>query len=239
MTRALCALMVLAVVLFLGMGAAGATGHRQGVQAESSADAAGPSEGGKTAEEKERLAWESFAKSLDAGKLAKDYPGALRDLDSGDTEKAITALRILGAIGSIEAIPYIVPFLDSPKLCVKAYAGLALKNIVSSVELKRRDMKHPDGIVLRPRRKNDPDLTPLRWIVRKMLTSEDDDGNTPAYGATIAAYIRLKDLEEELRALLKNRHPAVSRSASHALSTLGFTVRPRRTKGTKVPATAP
>jgi hypothetical protein len=40
----------------------------------------------------------------------------------------------------------------------------------------------------------------------------------------MAAYIGLTDLEKELRALLKSRHPAVTRSAVHALRTLGFAV---------------
>jgi len=176
-----------------------------------------------TAEVKERAAWETFARSLKTEVFAKDYPGPLRDLDSGDREKTVKALNGLGASEAIEAIPSIVPFLDSPRPEIRVYAGLNLERIVSGIELKRRDMAHPDRIVLRPRTPKDPDLTPLRYVVRRMLKSEDN-GNTAGYAARMAAYIGLTDLETELRELLRSRHPAVTRSAVYALRTLGFTV---------------
>jgi len=182
-----------------------------------------PAGDGRDTESRDRLAWTSFVNSLDARRFAADYPGPLRDLDSGETEKTVVALNVLGASGAIAAIPRLVPLLDAPDRQIRIHAGLNLERIVSGVELKRRDPRHLDRIVLRPRTGTDPDLTPLRWVVRKMLTAEDD-GNTQGYAATMAAYIGLPDLEEELRALLKSRHPAVTRSAVHALRTLGFAV---------------
>ena len=166
----------------------------------------------------ERAAWLAFAKSLDTETFAKDYPGAIRDLGSPEPAKVVTALNVLGATEKIAAVPFMVPLLDSADRRVRIYAGSGLERIVSGIELKRRDRTTPGKMVLRPRTGEDPDLTPLRWVVRKMLTSRD----TPSYAATMAAYIGLPELEKELRALLQSRHPAVQRSATHALKVLGL-----------------
>ncbi len=187
------------------------------------ADDARPAGATGAADAKERAAYDAFVKSLKTEAFAEDYPGPLRDLDSPDAEKRIIALNVLCASQRIDAIPHVVAMLDSQDTRTRVHAGGVLNNIVSNIELRRRDDTRSERIVLRPRRPNDPDLTPLRWIVRKMLTGEDD-GNTPAYGATMAAYIGLPDLEKELRALLGSKHPAVTRSAVNALRVLGFTV---------------
>jgi len=168
----------------------------------------------------ERAAWEAFVKSLNTATLAKDFPGPLRDLDSGDDRNVIRAANVLGTSGAIEAIPFLVPLLEARSVEVRVQAGLNLERIVSSVELKRRDLAQPDRVRLRPRTTGDPDLTPLRWVVRRMMQAADD-GNTAAYAATMAAYIGLRDLAPELRRLLQSRHPAVTQSARHALQTLG------------------
>jgi hypothetical protein len=192
-------------------------------KASSNADAATPDVEAGRVEAKERAEWEAFAKSLKTETFAKDFPGPLRDLDSGDEQKTLAALNVLGASGAIEAIPYLVPFLDSPRREIRVFAGLNLERVVSGIELRRWDTAHPDRLALLPRTPKDPDLTTLRWVVRRMLTSEDD-GNTAAYAATMAAYIGLADLEEQLRSLLRSPHPAVTRSAVHALRTLGLAV---------------
>jgi len=178
-----------------------------------------------SAEAKERAAWEAFAKSLDTRAFAEGQADPLRDLDSGDRRKIVAALNALGSSGAIEAIPYIVPFLDSQEPTIRVHAGLNLKHVVSGIELKRRDTTQPGRIVFRPRTGGDPDLTSLRWVLRRMLTSKDD-GNSAAYAATMAAYIGLPELQKELRDLRKSVHPAVRRNALLALQTLGFTVEP-------------
>ena len=165
--------------------------------------------------------WKAFVSSLDMKGFARDYPGPVRDLDTRDANRQRVALNVLAASESPEALPFIVPLLDSPNRSVRIYAGSALKDIVSAVELKRRDRRDLSRVVLRPRTSNDPDLRPMRWVVIKMMSL--DNGSTQSYAVTMAGYIGFADMEAELRTLvLQSRHPAVVNAAKYALRLLGL-----------------
>ena len=164
--------------------------------------------------------YDDFVETLDIKQIAKDYPKAVERLDSEDPKEQLAGLKTLAATGDIETIPWIVPFLDSDDQHVRIYAGLHIQQIVSAHELKRRDMSRPETVVIKPRRPNDTNLTPLTWVVLKMLR-KPDDGNTHAYAATMIGYLNLREFEGDLRQLLKSRHPAVTTSAQNALGMLG------------------
>lgn len=165
--------------------------------------------------------YNSFVQGLDTGRIARGYPEAVKKLDSTDPKSQIHGMKTLAATGDIAAIPFIVPFLDSNDSYVRIRAGVALKQLVSSHELKRRDMNHPGKIVIKPRGPNDTDLRPLGWVIGKML-KKPDDGNTHAYAATMIGYLGLKEYETHLQQLLKSRHPAVQNAAKHAMDVLGI-----------------
>ncbi len=159
--------------------------------------------------------WQAFCATLDRDVLARDYPGALRDLDSPDPNRQIIALNVLGATEAVEALPWLASLLDSASLHVRVTAGFNLERIITRHELRRRDLNEPSRIVLRPRGPQDRDLRPAAWIVLRMLQSTD--ANLQAYAATMAGYLGLVDFEPDLRALLKSRHPAVTHSVDFAL----------------------
>jgi hypothetical protein len=164
-----------------------------------------------------------FLKKLDAARIKSDYPGAIRDIRSPKPGDQIRGLNVLGASGRIDAIPWIVPLLDSENDLVGLHAGRVLEQIVSGNELLRRDMNQPEKIVLRPRSADDVDLRPLGWVILRMMKAADD-GNTAAYAATMAGYLGLSEFDGELRKLLKSVHPAVQQSARNALSMLGLSL---------------
>jgi len=56
--------------------------------------------------------------------------------------------------------------------------------VVNNHELKRRDYRHPDRIVIKPPAPGDLDLKPVAWAILKMLRNPDD-GNTPANAAAM------------------------------------------------------
>ena len=170
-----------------------------------------------------RKSWETYEKSLDAAKIAKDYAGAVQNLKSTEADKQLAGLATLSATGEIDAIPLLVPLLDSADARVRIYAGSALEKLVSGVALKRRDPAKLDRVALLPRGAKDPDLRPLAWVVLQMLR-KPDDGNTHAYAATMIRYLELNEFEPELRQLLQSRHPAVSNKAKWALEELGFKI---------------
>jgi hypothetical protein len=169
----------------------------------------------------ERARYDAWLASLDADGIARDYPGAVERLRSGDPAGIRTALAMLGLSKAPGAIAHVVPMLDSTQPAVRVEAGLALERLVSSIQLARRDPARPDAIVLRPRLPGQPDLTPLRWLVRH-LCKDSDDGSIPAYAATMAARLELVDLGPELAGLLKSRHPSVTNAARNALHELGI-----------------
>ncbi len=164
--------------------------------------------------------YNAFIESLDHKRIAKDYPKAVQKLDSTDSKEQIAAIKTLAATGEVEAIPWIVPFIDSEDGHARIYAGLSLLNVVASHELKRRDMSQSERVVIKPPGPGDLDLKPMAWVIIKMLR-KPDDGNTHSYAANMIGYLGLKEFEDEVRGLLKSRHPAVTRAARNALEMLG------------------
>lgn len=162
-----------------------------------------------------------FVSSLDYMAAVKDYPKAIKDLFSGDSQNQETALRILAETCDPRVIPWIVPFLDNEDGYLRALSGYSIEKIVSDYSLRRRDMSRPDKVVLKPLGKEDIDLRPLAWIALKMFRRADD-GNTQAYAATIVRYLELKEFEGELRKCLNSRHPAVKNGALDALESLNL-----------------
>ena len=161
---------------------------------------------------------DEFIQTLDAIKIAHDYPKVVQNLLSIDAKKRILGLRTLSETQDLNAIPWIIPLLDSDKGDVKIYAGLALEKLVTSYTLQRRDLNHPGKPVLKPLGKNDKDLRPLAWIILKML--KDTNISNQSSAATMAGYLNLTYFDDDLRLLLKSEHPAVVQSAQNALEML-------------------
>jgi hypothetical protein len=164
--------------------------------------------------------YDAFVQSLDHRRLAEDYPGAVRNLDSPDPRKQIVGIKTLAATEEPRAIPWIVPFLDSEDRHVRIYAGQALNALVAGCQLKRRDKTQPEKVVILPPGPGDVDLTPMSWVVLKMLR-KPDDGNTHAFAANMIGYLGLEEYEAELWGLLEGKHPAVTQAARRALEMLG------------------
>jgi hypothetical protein len=169
-----------------------------------------------------QASYEDFALSLDPQRFTRGYPAVLEMLGSGDRDKRITALRTIAASAELDAIPLVVDVvLNDDDYIARAWAGYALKHIVQLNELKRRDPQHPEKVVILPRSDDDVDLRPLAWVLREML-SKPDDSSAHSCAATMIGYLGLKQFEPDLRGLLESRHPAVTRSAVHALRMMGF-----------------
>ena len=163
-----------------------------------------------------KQSYDAFVQSLDHRRLAEDYPGAVRNLDSDDPKKQVTGINTLAATEEVKAIPWIVPFLDSEDRHVRIQAGLSLNAIVATHQLKRRDKSQPEKVVILPPGPGDIDLRPMSWVILKMLRLPDD-GNTHAYAANMIGYLGLEEYEPELRKLLDSKHPAVTAAARRAL----------------------
>ena len=125
--------------------------------------AVGTAEGQEDREQALKQRYDAFVESLDHRKLAEDYPGAVRNLDSPDPKKQIVGIKTLAATEEVAAIPLIVPFLDSEDRGVRIHAGQALNALVATHQLKRRDKSHPENVVILPPGPNDIDLKPISW----------------------------------------------------------------------------
>jgi hypothetical protein len=156
--------------------------------------------------EKLRPTCEEFLQTLDAPRVAKDYPKAIQNLLSLNSDKQIRGIRTLLGTGELEILPWIVPFLDSKDQGVQTEAGFAIQKLVSDYTLKRRDHAVLDRVAIKPLGPTDPDLRPLAWIVAKMLTA-DLHGSLGAYAMTIIGYLKLKEFEEGLRDLARTDSP--------------------------------
>jgi hypothetical protein len=167
-----------------------------------------------------KQAYDAFVESLDHRSLAKDYPKAVQNLDSTDPKIQVAGIQTLAGNGSVEAIPWIVPLLDSNSHHVRLYASLGVYAIVASYETNRRDKRHPERVVILPPGPGDVDLKPMAWVIVKLLR-HSDDGNISAHAARMIGLLGLREFETDLRQLLKSRHPAVTRAARWALDMLG------------------
>ena len=164
--------------------------------------------------------YDAFVESLDHRKLAEDYPGAVRNLDSPDPKRQIIGIKTLAATEEVAAIPLIVPFLDSEDRGVRIYAGQALNALVAAHQLKRRDKRQSGKVVILPPALGDIDLKPVSWVILKMLQMPDD-GNMHAFAANMIGYGGFDEYEPELRKLLDSRHSAVKTAARRALEMIG------------------
>ncbi len=159
---------------------------------------------------------DEFLQSLDPLKFSKDYPSAIQNLLSVNPKKQIIGLKTLSETENPNAIPWIIPFLDSDKINVQVEAGLGLEKLVSSYTLKRRDMNISDKVVIKPLGKDDLDLRPLAWVILKMFRNSGNP-SMQCYAASMAGYLHLTYFDEELQLLLKNENPAVVQIAQYAL----------------------
>lgn len=164
--------------------------------------------------------YDAFVKALDDKRIATDYPKAVEKLDSPDPKVQIAGIKTLAATDEIEAIPWIVPFVDSEDRHVRIYAGQALNALVATHQLKRRDKTQSNKVVILPPRPGEIDLKPVSWVIWKMLQMPDD-GNTHAFAANMIGYGGFEEYEADLRRLLKSKHPAVTTAARRALEMLG------------------
>lgn len=160
--------------------------------------------------------YDAFVQSLDHRSLAKDYPGAVRNLDSPEPKRQAIGIKTLAATEEVKAIPWIVPFLDSEDRNVRIQAGVSLNALVATHQLKRRDKSQPDRVVILPPGPGDIDLKPVSWVIFKMLCMPDD-GNTHAFAANMIGYGGFDEYADELRELLKSKHPAVTAAARRAI----------------------
>ncbi len=168
-----------------------------------------------------------FIDTLNYLDVVIDYRKAVEDLLSDNPERQIVAIKTLGETNQPNIIPWMIPFLDSKDSNLRIYAVLSIEKIVSSWALKRRDMLHPEAVVLKPLSNDEFDMRPLAWLILQMFRWPDD-GNTHAYAATMTRYLELTEFEYELRACLKSRHPAVKNKARWALESLGFSISPEK-----------
>jgi len=163
--------------------------------------------------------FDTFMETLDPLVISKEYPGAVRKLLSSDLEKQLQAVRTLAETGGIEAIPWLLPFLESENKSLRIWTGASLNKLVSSYALKSRDLSRPEAVLIGPLHPKDKDLRPLAWIVLKMFR-KPDDGNTHAYAASMARYLGLNKFKRELEQCLTSGHPAVVNKAKWALESL-------------------
>jgi hypothetical protein len=170
-----------------------------------------------------RNRYDAFLQELDYVTVASDYPNVIRDLLSGNSEKQVTAVKMLGESGDARVVPWLVSVLDSEDASLRIWAGSAIEKVISTCVLKRRDRTQPDRVVLRHRAAGEPDLRPLAWIALKMFRKADD-GSTHAYAASVTRYLEIREFEDELRRCLRSKHPAVSEKAEWALRSLDFEV---------------
>lgn len=160
-----------------------------------------------------------FLGSLDAMAFSEGYPAAIQELMSGETHRQMQALQTLAGTGRLDAIAWIVPHLDSPDPQLRIRAGESLDRIVEHHVLQRRDLAHPDVILIRPLTPGDPDLRPLAWIILQMFRAPDD-GNTHAYAAAMTRYLELTQFRPELIEALDSPHHAVRQRAAWAIDSL-------------------
>src|SRR5262245_15923901 len=157
--------------------------------------------------------------SLKPQDLAGQHPRAVAALRGQEPKAQIEALQKLARTGDPNALPLMVPLLESQDPTVRIWAGATVSQLVEQYTLRRRDPRIGDRVVLKPRGPGDLDLHPLAWLVVKMLR-KPDDGNTHAYAAVLIRYLELRELVPRLRPLLQSRHPAVSDKARWALEEL-------------------
>jgi hypothetical protein len=162
---------------------------------------------------------EKWIASLKPQDFTRRHPRVVEALRSQQPKLMVEAMAGIGQTGDLDALPLLLPHLESQDTLVAIWAGSAVSQLVERHALRRRDPKVTDRVVLRPRGQGDPDLRPLAWVVLQML-EKPDDGNTHSYAATMIRYLELREFTPQLRQLTQSRHPAVSDQAKWALESL-------------------
>jgi hypothetical protein len=162
---------------------------------------------------------EKLLASLKPQTVARERRRVVEVLKGQDPKAKVEALCVLAKTGDPNALPLMVPHLESQDELVRIWAGATVSELVERYTLRRRDPKIGERIVLMPRGKEDLDLRPLAWLVVQMLR-KPDDGNTHSYAAVLIRYLELREFTLQLRQLLQSRHPAVSNKAKWALDEL-------------------
>jgi len=164
-----------------------------------------------------KVEFENFIDSLDAMKIAVEYPEAIKLLLSSRPEKKIQGIHMLESSNQIEVLPWLVPLTEADEQALGISALFAIKELVVNHTLRRRDMSRPEGIFIKPLEQGQVDFRPLAWMVLQHLRLGDAAPNRVSYVATMAGYLNLGMFQVELEKLLQSRHPAVVNSAKHAL----------------------
>jgi hypothetical protein len=167
--------------------------------------------------------YETFLLALDYVTVASDHPKVIKDLLSGNSERQVAAVKMLGESGDPRVIPWLVSFLDAEEASLRIWAGSSIDKVISTCALKRRDHTQPDRVVLRPLAAGDLDIRPFAWVALKMFR-KPDDGNTHAYAASVTRYLEVREFEDELRRCVNSKHPAVSEKGKWALQSLGYEI---------------
>jgi HEAT repeat protein len=170
-------------------------------------------------EAKLKKGYEKLLASLKLQDYVGQQPRTIAALRGQEPKAQIEALQMLARIGDPNALPLMVPLLESQDPTVRIWAGATVSQLVEEYTLRRRDPEIGDRVVLKPRGRGDLDLRPLAWLVVQML-KKPDDGNTHAYAAVLIRYLELRELVPNLRPLLQSRHPAVCDKAKWALEEL-------------------
>lgn len=159
--------------------------------------------------------YKAFHKCLNFLQVTKDYPKAIELLQSPDITERNQAFKLLSNTEDPNVIPWLLPYI----LQQNVYAGSALDKIITSIALKRRDQTRSD-IIIKPQLPDDIDLSPVAWIIYKMLYS-GNNGNMLSYAANMIGYLNLQDFDLELEKIIKtSADPAAVHSAENAIQML-------------------
>ena len=169
-------------------------------------------------EEELKASYDKFVGGIDSLSVTRKYPEIVKKILSQNPEEQEIALKMLSESQDVDAVPWILLLLDSDNKRVRTYAGYAMKQIISSTALLRRDMEFPGFTVLKPLQKTDVDLKPMAWLVLKLLRSEDS--SWIAYAITMARYLNLYEFEEIIFARRDHRAPAVTNTVKWVIEEL-------------------
>ncbi|HEY8561168.1 MAG TPA: hypothetical protein VIL74_12405 [Pyrinomonadaceae bacterium] len=169
-------------------------------------------------EEQLKARFDKFIGEIDSLNLTRKYPEIARKMLSRQPREQQTGVKMLAQSQDIDALPWLLLLLNSENDDVRIWSGYALKEIVSSLALLRRDSDFPAFILLKPLQKTDVDLKPLAWIVLRMLRGEET--NHISYAITMARYLNLYEFEDEIARHQNNVNPAVTNAMKWALDEL-------------------
>lgn len=166
-------------------------------------------------EEELRLEYLEYIESLNAIRILEEFPKAVKYLLSANPIEQRKGISILRESEEQEIIPWLLLMLNSPDQYVQVEAFYALEQLVVNDALSGRNSKLP-GIFIKKRIKNDPDYTPMAWLILQNLRFFNDHPSQASYAANITDYLNLTIFTSELESLLNSKHPSVRQSAEFA-----------------------